>query len=226
MHSGHRSLKEDKIQRFVETERKALISASPGAAGFFLYSIGSGMQLAVSFRGNAREAVPKKAGCMLESKYLRENPENIQKLMMLPPFKKYEAASLGPLVRLCKIREYEPEERIIEEGAGDRWVYFLLSGKVNVSKRGIPIASIDRIGSLFGELSILDGKKRSASVSAADRTTCLAVDTAATERLSSEEEREGLLMLLYRILSEFITVRLRKTTEELAQIKLRIGQGM
>lgn len=158
---------------------------------------------------------------MLESKYLKENSENIQRLMTLPPLKKYETASLGPLVRLCKIREYESEERIIEEGARDRWVYFLLSGKVNVLKRGIRIASIDQIGSLFGKLSILDGKERSASVSAATRTTCLAVDTAASGRLSSEE-RANFLLLLYRVISEFISIRLRRTTEELTLMKLRL----
>ena len=76
---------------------------------------------------------------MIESKYLKDNVQNIQKLMSIPPLRKFETESLRQLIRLAKLREYEPGEIVIEEGGEDPYVYFLLSGKVKVQKKGVPI---------------------------------------------------------------------------------------
>ena len=163
---------------------------------------------------------------MLESKYLKDNVQNIQKLMALPPLKKFETERLGQLARLSKIREYDPSENIIIEGEKDRWIYFLLSGKVQVAKQGVPVAVMDKEGMLFGELSILDGKTRSASVTALSRTQCLAVNIAATDRLPSEDDRTNFLLMLYRVFAEFSSIRLRSTTEELIKAKQTIKKLM
>lgn len=146
--------------------------------------------------------------------------------MSIPPLKKFETQSLGQLVRLSKVREYDPGEIIIEEGEDDQWIYFLLSGSVKVIKQGVPVARIDQEGSLFGELRILDRMARSATVRAESKTLCLAVDTGATDRLATEDERANLLLMLYRVFSEFISVRLRSTTDELIRAKRTIKQFM
>jgi hypothetical protein len=57
---------------------------------------------------------------MIESKYLKENLENIQKLMTIPALKNFETRSLGKLLRLSKVRQYEDGERIIQEGDLDQ----------------------------------------------------------------------------------------------------------
>ena len=142
--------------------------------------------------------------------------------MTIPPLKKFETESLAQLVRLSKIREYEAGETIITEGENDRWIYFLLMGKVCVVKQDVPIALINAEGALFGEMSILDGLARSASVTAVTKTTCLAVDTSATDRLATEDERTSFLLLLYRVISEFISIRLRATTDQLIKVKRKL----
>ncbi len=159
---------------------------------------------------------------MLESKFLKDNVQNIQRLMTLPPLKSFETKSLQQLLRLSKIREYEHGEHIIKEGERDPWLYFLLSGKARVEKKGVTIAIIDKMGELFGEIRIVDGLKRSASVYAEGKTICLAVDTSATNRLSSHDERANFLFLLYRMFSEYITIRLRLANEELVKAKQEI----
>ena len=63
---------------------------------------------------------------MIESKYLKESIENIQKLMNIPALKNFEAKNLAKLLRLSKIRQYEDGEKIIQEGDLDPWLYFLL----------------------------------------------------------------------------------------------------
>ena len=159
---------------------------------------------------------------MIESKYLKENIENIQKLMSIPALKNFETKNLGRLLRLSKIRQYENDEVIIQEGDNDPWLYFLLSGKIRVSKEGVEICQIDKRGELFGEMRVIDHLSRSASVHAVGSTVCLAVDTSAKDRLSSEDgrdERLDFLLLLYRIFAEFMSMRLRLTNEILIKAR-------
>ncbi len=159
---------------------------------------------------------------MIESKYLKENIENIQRLMSIQALKHFETRNLGKLLRLSKIRQYKDGELIIQEGDLDPWLYFLLSGSIRVSKGGEDIGVISRKGEIFGEMRIIDDQSRSASVYAVGDTVALAVDTSAGNRLSTSAEKDDrldFLLLLYRIFAEYITVRLRLTNEELVKAK-------
>ncbi|MBW1820846.1 MAG: cyclic nucleotide-binding domain-containing protein [Deltaproteobacteria bacterium] len=144
---------------------------------------------------------------MIESKYLKENIENIQKLMTIPALRNFETNSLGKLLRLSKIRQYQDGEIIIKEGDLDPWLYFLLSGSIRITKEGLDIGTIDRMGEIFGEMRIVDSLSRSASVFATGKT-----------------ERLDFLLLLYRIFAEYMSIRLRLTNEELIKAKKRIDQ--
>ncbi len=161
---------------------------------------------------------------MIESKYLKDSVQNIQRLMAIPPLSRFETKYLSQLIRLSKIREYEKGEVIIKEGSRDQWIYFLLSGKVRIEKGGVQIAVIDKIGEIFGEMSLLDGLARSASVFAESNTTCLAFDPYAESSLTSDDERTRFLLLLYKMFSEFISSRLRITNEELSRLKKKMKQ--
>jgi CRP-like cAMP-binding protein len=162
---------------------------------------------------------------MLESKYLKDNIENIQKLLGISALKNFETKSLQKLLRLSRIREYEDGEVIIQEGALDPWLYFLLSGKIRISKEDMEINTIDKKGEIFGEMRIVDFMKRSASVVAVGKTICLAVDTSAKNRISAQDptdEKLDFLLLLYRIFAEYMSIRLRVTNEELITAKKKI----
>ena len=121
---------------------------------------------------------------MHESKYLKDNIQNIQQLFAIPALRDFETKNLGQMIRLSKIRQYEDGELIIKEGDLDPWLYFLLSGKVRVEKEGIVIATLSKMGEIFGEMRLIDSLSRSASVCAVGKTVCLAVNPSATERLS------------------------------------------
>jgi CRP-like cAMP-binding protein len=162
---------------------------------------------------------------MLESKYLKDNLENIQKLLGISALRNFETRSLQKLLRLSRIREYEDGEVIIKEGDLDPWLYFLLSGKIRISKENLEINTIDKKGEIFGEMRIVDFMKRSASVVAVGKTTCLAVDTSAKNRISAQDptdEKLDFLLLLYRIFAEYMSIRLRATNEELITAKKKI----
>jgi signal-transduction protein with cAMP-binding, CBS, and nucleotidyltransferase domain len=127
---------------------------------------------------------------MLESRYLKDNIENIQKLLAIPALKNFETKSLGKLLRLSKIREYEDGERIIKEGDFDTWLYFILAGKIRITKEGMEIGTIEKKGEIFGEMRVIDSLSRSASVYAVGKIMCLAVDTSAKRRLSAGSTQE------------------------------------
>ena len=162
---------------------------------------------------------------MLESRYLKDNIENLQKLLGISALKNFETKSLQKLLRLSRIREYEDGEVIIREGDVDPWLYFLLSGKIRVSKENLEINTIDKKGEIFGEMRIIDFMQRSASVVAVGKTICLAVDTSAKNRISAqdpEDEKLDFLLLLYKIFAEYMSIRLRVTNEELITAKKKI----
>lgn len=161
---------------------------------------------------------------MIESKYLKDNIQNIQKLMNIPTLKHFETKSLSKLLKLSKIREYEDGEQIIKEGDVDPWLYFLLQGRVQIKKEGVEIGSLDNIGEIFGEMRIIDSRSRSASVFARGKTICLAVDTSAKDKVAGggHDQQLDFLLLLYRIFAEFMSIRLRLTTEELFETKLKL----
>jgi CRP-like cAMP-binding protein len=145
--------------------------------------------------------------------------------MSISALKHFETRNLGRLLRLSKIRQYEDGETIIQEGDMDPWLYFLLSGKIRITKEGEEISTISKKGEIFGEMRIIDDQTRSATVRSVGKTICMAVDTAAGSRLSSsdhKDERLDLLLLLYRIFAEYMTHRLRLTNEELIQARKEI----
>lgn len=159
---------------------------------------------------------------MIETRYLKDNIENIQKLMRIPALRNFETRNLSKLLRLSKIREYNDGEKIISEGDTDPWLYFLLAGSVKIEKQGHEIARIHTIGEIFGEMRIVDAGHRSASAVAMGRTVCLAVDTGAGDRVSedsSRDERLDFLLLLYKIFAEYMSARLRLTNEELIRAR-------
>lgn len=155
---------------------------------------------------------------MIESDYLKGNISFLKKLREIPTLSTFSEEELKGLLELSRIRKYEPGELILEEGFFDAWIYFLVSGKVKIVKNGENLSILQRMGDIFGEMSIIDGSPRSASVYAVDKTVCLATDASYIDRLS-DNDRVAFCYILYRIFSEILADRLRLTTEELIKEK-------
>lgn len=160
---------------------------------------------------------------MIESKYLKDDIKNIQQLLNIPIFKSFESDDLSRLLKLSKIRRYEDGEVIIQEGEADHWLYFLLTGKARISKKGIFIGRIEKTGDFFGEMRFIDGLTRSASVHAEGQTICLGVNVAAQNRLAPDEATK-LLLVLYKMVSESNSIRLRITNENYILAKEEISR--
>lgn len=167
---------------------------------------------------------------MIESRYLKDNIENIQQLMTIPALQNFETRSLSNLLKLSKIRQYEHGEVIIHEGDSDPWLYFLLNGALRIQKNNLEIGTLTKKGEIFGEMRIVDNMTRSATVKAIGKTVCLAIDTTAKKRLNGPDDDTArnqafdFVLLLYRIFAEYMSIRLRLTNEELVMAKKKINR--
>ena len=86
-----------------------------------------------------------------------------------PLFQCLSETQLDHLVKQARLNHFGRGERVIEEGADGDSMFILLRGaaQVSVAKNGsiIPVATLSS-GDCFGEMSLLTGEKRSATVKA------------------------------------------------------------
>lgn len=159
---------------------------------------------------------------MHESNYLKDDFDNIRQLLAIPCLKDLMMDDLSSLLRLSKLRHYAEGEGIIREGDMDPWIYFLLSGRVKIVKGRVVVGRIEKSGELFGEMRVLDGLPRSASVLADAKTICLGVDTSASHRLHSPDEIRNLVAIFYKIFAKVISYRLRSANEQLVKLQKEV----
>jgi CRP-like cAMP-binding protein len=162
---------------------------------------------------------------MKETSFLDKNESMLENLRSIDVLEPFEEQELYRLLEMSKIRKYKAGEIILEEGRSDTWLYFLILGRIRITKKGKEICVLKQKGEIFGEMRIIDSMKRSASVHAVGKTICLAIDTSAKNRISDQDpmdEKLDFLLLLYRIFAEYMSVRLRLTNEELITSKKKI----
>ena len=160
---------------------------------------------------------------MKESPYLEGQDNVVEKIRNLPIFKPYENERLKDLLRLSKIRQYEPDETIIKEGSDEIWIYFMISGRVRIEKQGKIIDTLRRSGDIFGELGFLAQGPRSASVKALVETVCLAVDVSYLLKMK-EEGHDSFHAAIYKMFSEILASRLRETTDKYLKVKQELDR--
>jgi|TARA_B100000959_G_C14684429_1_gene502010 hypothetical protein len=82
-------------------------------------------------------------GFMKEYPYLEGQDSIVEKIKNLPVFKPFNEEKLKSLLRLSKIRQYESQEIIIEEGTAESWIYFIISRYVQVEKQDKIISKLN-----------------------------------------------------------------------------------
>ena len=159
---------------------------------------------------------------MHESKFLKANQENLMKLLSIPVIKEFEMKDLEGLLKVSKIRKYAAGETILREGeTANTMIFFLISGKANITKNNEFISTLNRRGDLFGEIGLIKGEQRSASVIAAEDTVCLTTDSSYIRRLSGKD-KTAFCYVLFRGLAGVLADRLRETDEALVKAKAEI----
>jgi phosphoenolpyruvate synthase/pyruvate phosphate dikinase len=78
------------------------------------------------------------------------------------------------IARLLKERRFAKGQTVIMEGSGGAAFFIIESGEASVSSKGVNLATLGR-GQYFGEVALIDGGPRSATVTAATDLVCYAL---------------------------------------------------
>ena len=165
---------------------------------------------------------------MEESNYLIDRNGLFEKFKKFPFLGDINEGFLNQILKLSKIRKYVVDEAITREGEYDSYLYIIITGRVRVMKHGEQIASMHTQGDTFGEMAIIDGETRSATVIADVDSILLAIDASIVDRMEPVGRKNEFCAIFYKYLLEILASRLRQTDkalvkekEEITNMKLR-----
>lgn len=148
---------------------------------------------------------------MSQSDKSADNKSILGKIKTLPAMASIDEKDLQELLRISKIVRYEAKERIVDESTNDGWIYYLISGRVRIVKKGTELAVLHRIGDVFGDVGKLGGGDLSVSVHALEDTVCLKIAISSVDGLP-HENRFVFRYAIFRGFAEVMAKRLRITT--------------
>jgi CRP-like cAMP-binding protein len=160
---------------------------------------------------------------MSDHDFVNDNNETITHLRKIPAMEAFKDEDLQEFLRFSEVRTYQEKELIIAENTKDDRVFYLISGKARVVKNGRELIILRRTGDVFGEIGVVTGVARSASVYAAEPTTCIAIRLSQIDNLD-EKNRLTFKYILFRGFAEILANRLKRTTNELIEAQNKIRQ--
>src|SRR5262245_3337965 len=114
-------------------------------------------------------------------------------LARLPLFARCRKRELRKLAGLAKVKEFPPDSVVIQAGDPSRAFYVILSGRARVL--GKPRRRLLRTGDYFGEMGLIDGEPRAASIAAVDELQVLTLPRPPFLRLLEQEPGIAVAML-------------------------------
>src|SRR5438093_12600080 len=135
----------------------------------------------------------------------------IELLSRVPLFSELSREDLERISRVAVPRSFPPGVRVFHEGDHSDACFVVRSGDLRVTRehsdgRAIALATLGR-GDIFGELAMLDGEARSASVETLSDSELLALPAVDFRRLLAANSRISVKLVIA------LTRRLRETTE-------------
>ena len=155
---------------------------------------------------------------------LDELGEHITRLLSKTP--KFEILSddeIREVVNVGQIRTYEANETLMQEGEYDCWFHILISGNLEVTKAGKVIGYMNRVGDLLGEMGVIDGSPRSATIKTTSKCTLIGFDASyIDQKLKSNDV--SFCYVVYRMFSEVLAARLRDVTKENVELRKALSR--
>ncbi|HEY4708069.1 MAG TPA: Crp/Fnr family transcriptional regulator [Thermodesulfobacteriota bacterium] len=150
---------------------------------------------------------------------IKEDAKKIEEgLSRNPLFNGLDDFYLRDIIARAEVRTWPDGIQIITEGEAGDAVFFILSGRVKVTLYGEEgreiVLAVLKEGDMFGELSIIDDKPRSANVEAITDIQCLVVSKAAFLEYLSRHHK------VYMRFFAYLTGRLREATRKIGGLAL------
>lgn len=156
---------------------------------------------------------------MKEFAYIHEEGKLPDLLANIPFFDQFTAGHLNDILYSSYFLHCDPGDRIIEEGQEDQRIFILLTGELDVIKDGEPVGAITKNGEVFGEVAVVSGSPRSATVQARTPVLCLVIDQQFLHELKPEETNASYYAALYGFLSRVMAVRLQSVSARLVEVE-------
>jgi hypothetical protein len=135
-------------------------------------------------------------------------PEQGRQIVVSPLFKDFSVDEMVAVIQGLKLLTYEPGDIVITQGDAGSSLYMLASGSVkafvrNAAGRQVQVGELSE-GAFFGEMSILTGKPRSATIIAVTRCELLELDRPTLDSIVAAHPH------VMQVLEEFCAQRMRK----------------
>ncbi|MDQ7832993.1 MAG: cyclic nucleotide-binding domain-containing protein [Desulfovibrionaceae bacterium] len=139
----------------------------------------------------------------------------------IPAFQGLEERDIERLLDASELVHVPGGETIIRENHSDRHLYFLIDGQVGIHKENVKLCELRRLGDFFGEISVIDSKCRSATVTAKRDCLLLRLDMEAVD-MNDMQGQSHVLAVIYRAFSEVLADRLRRMNDELLYLRREV----
>ncbi len=129
--------------------------------------------------GSIRIEHTTKQPLLMEHDTLKANNEKIAPILHqvsnFPFFRNISPKNLSEILLNAKLQEYSKDEIVLRKGAPGRYLYIVISGKVNVlNETGISISTLG-LGEVFGEMSLICDKEVGSTIQASSEANILSI---------------------------------------------------
>ncbi len=138
-------------------------------------------------------------------------PDEVKELAASALFAAFQRKALEEILTSTVLRTYEEGDIIVTEGEAGSSLYLLVTGTVKVFTRGssgehLALAELGA-GDFFGEVSMLTGKPRTATITAKTPVVAIELTKQDVDRIAKEHPE------VHTVLEDFYTRRAQETVE-------------
>ena len=131
----------------------------------------------------------RKAGTTLTDR-ASDDTEELKELQASSLFASFERETLVQILASTKLRSYDEGDIIVTEGEPGASLFLIVGGTVKVFTRtedgaNLPLAELGP-GDFFGEVSLLTGRPRTATITAGTKVSAIELDRAAVDEIAKE----------------------------------------
>jgi cAMP-dependent protein kinase regulator len=150
-----------------------------------------------------------------------EQEQQRRELQASTLFSSFEEQALEEILSSTSVRSYDEGDIIVTEGEPGSSLFLIVSGEVKVFTRGetgehLPLAELGA-GDFFGEVSLITGKPRTATITAKTTVTAIELEKENVDRIAAKHPK------VHTVLEDFYTRRAQETVE--AVIRRMRGEG-
>ena len=151
------------------------------------------------------------------------NDDIMERLRNVPAFDALPDSHIREAMKAASIRRYDAGETIINEGEFDNQVFFLIFGDLDIAVDDNIVGNLKRLGDVFGEMGIIDGSPRSATIKAKRTSLVVSLDDTAIGAMG-DTSKIFTQAVMYRVFSEVLAVRLREANKQISVLNAEMAE--